>query len=151
MIDINTLRERITEVKLEVPEINSTLFVADDDELTTAMLDHKSADNILLMVVLPSYDGFGKEDESGIRTFLQFFILEKVDSKVFKNQDQYVDVFQKTLLVARKFVSILFGIKSNNCLPFDLDYNSLKMYPVSRKSQCNGWVIEMDDEKYQDF
>lgn len=151
MIDIITLRERIAEAKEEIPEIKTVGFVVDDDELSTLMTDHKTADNILLLVVLPSYDGFGKEDESGIRSFLQFFILEKVDTKTFKNQNQYIEVFQRTLLTARKFVNVLFGLESESCLSMDLDYNSLKMYPISRKSQCNGYIVEIDDEQYQDF
>lgn len=151
MIDPNTLREKVFEMKTDVSEIKSVKFVVDDDELSLELTAHTGKDNMLFGVVLPSYDGFGKEDESGIRSFLQFFVMEKVDYKTFKTQDEYIDVFQRTLLVARKIITHFFGVNGENCLSMDLDYNSLKVYPISKKSQCNGYVIEIDEEKYQDF
>lgn len=151
MIDPNTLREKVFEMKTNVSEIKSVKFVVDDDELASEFTAHTGKENMLLGVVLPSYDGFGKEDESGIRSFLQFFVMEKVDYKTFKTQDDYINVFQRTLLVSRKMINFFFGVDGENCLSMDLDYSSLKIYPVSKKSQCNGYVIEIDEEKYQDF
>ncbi|MCX8533095.1 hypothetical protein OEA66_12110 [Chryseobacterium sp. KC 927] len=138
-------------MKTSVSEIKSVKFVVDDDELSLELTSHSGKENMLLGVVLPSYDGFGKEDESGIRSFLQFFVMEKVDYKTFKTQEEYIDVFQRTLLVARKMITYFFGVNGENCLSMDLDYNSLKVYPISKKSQCNGYVVEIDEEKYQDF
>jgi hypothetical protein len=154
MIDPNTLRERISEIRPEIPEIKSVKFVVDDDELAAELKDHSVNDNILLVVVVPSFNGFGKEDESGVRSFLQFFLMEKIDIKNFKNQDQYIDVFQRVLLVVRKFLKKIFpsvDSEAVNCLSMNLDYSSLKINPVTKKSQCNGWMIEVDEEKYQDF
>ena len=155
MIDLNTLRERISEIKLEISEIKSVKFVVDDDELATEMKDHSVNDNVLLVVVVPSFNGFGKEDESGIRSFLQFFLVEKIDTKNFKTQDQYIDVFQRVLVVARKFLKQIFPSsdpdETVNCLSMNFDYSSLKVDAVTKKSQCYGWVVEVDEEKYEDF
>lgn len=151
MIDPNTLREKVADMRTAVPEINSVKFVVDDDELSSDLTSHTAKENIFLGVVIPSYDGFGKEDESGYRSFLQFFVMEKVDYKSLKNQDEYIAIFQRTLLVAKKIINNFFGTDGERCLSMDLDYNSLKVYPVSKKSQCNGYVIEIDDQKYEDF
>ncbi|AZA93044.1 Uncharacterised protein [Chryseobacterium nakagawai] len=155
MIEPNTLREKIAEIRPYIPEIKSVKFVVDDDEFAAELKDHAVNDNILLVVVVPSFNGFGKEDESGIRSFLQFFLMEKIDFKHFKTQDQYIDVFQKVLIVLRKFLKHIFHAsesdESVNCLSMNLDYSSLKINPVTKKSQCNGWVIEIDEEKYEDF
>lgn len=150
MIDPNTLREKVAEMKSSVIEIQSIQFVVDDDELSSKLTDHGVKENMFLGVVLPSYDGFGKEDESGYRSFLQFFIMEKVDYKTMKGED-YINVFQRTLMVAKKMIRFFFGVDGERCLSMDLDYNSLKVYPVAKKSQCNGYVIEIDEEKYEDF
>ena len=155
MIDPNTLRERISEIRPEIPEIKSVKFVVDDDELAAELKDHSVNDNVLLVVVVPSFNGFGKEDESGIRSFLQFFLMEKIDTKNFKTQDQYIDVFQRVLVVVKKFLKQIFPSSDSdegvNCLSMNLDYSSLKVNPVTKKSQCNGWMIEVDEEKYEDF
>jgi len=150
MIDPNTLREKVEDLKNAVPAIKAAEFVVDDDELSLVLKDHKEGDNMLLGVVLPSYDGFGQEDQSGYRSFLQFFIVEKTDYKTLKGS-MYVDIFQRTLVVAREIVRFLFGTDGERCLSLDLDYNSLKIYPVAKKSQCNGYVIEIDEEKFEDF
>ena len=97
MIDPNTLREKVSEMKASVIEIQSVQFVVDDDELSSKLTDHGVKENMFLGVVLPSYDGFGKEDESGYRSFLQFFIMEKVDYKTLKGQeyiDNYINIIQ---------------------------------------------------------
>jgi hypothetical protein len=155
MIDPNTLREKIFEIKPEIPEIKSVKFVVDDDELASELKDHSINDNIILIVVVPSFNGFGQEDQSGIRSFLQFFLMEKVDSKNFKTQDQYIDVFQRVLVVVRKFLKSIFPSADSDeavdCLSMNLDYSSLKVNPITKKSQCNGWMIEVDEEKYEDF
>jgi hypothetical protein len=76
--------------------------------------------------------------------------MEKVDYKTLKG-DEYINVFQRTLEVAKKMIRFFFGTDGERCLSMDLDYASLKVYPVAKKSQCNGYVIEIDEQKYEDF
>ncbi|KFF26862.1 hypothetical protein [Chryseobacterium vrystaatense] len=153
MIEPNTLREIVAEMRTDLPEVKSVKFVVDDDELAAELKDHSVTDNMILVVVLPSFNGFGKEDESGMRSFLQFFLMEKVDTKTFKTQDQYIDLFQRILVVVKKFLRKLFSSddENRNCLAMTLDYSSLKVNALTKKSQCNGWMIEVDEEKHEDF
>lgn len=149
MIDIKILREKIAEIRTEIPEIKKVEFLVTDDELASVMVDHKAAENMLLCVVVPSYAGFGEEDESGFKSFLQFFICEKVDLKVFKNQNDYIDTLQRISEVVKPFVQKMFS--REDCLSMDLDRSSLNIDAFSRKAQCMGYAIEVDEKSYVDF
>lgn len=110
---------------------------------------HKKEDNMLLCIVVPSYAGFGEEDESGFKSFLQFFICEKVDLKVFKNQNEYIDTLQRISEVVKPFVQKMFS--REDCLSMDLDRSSLNIDAFSRKAQCMGYAIEVDEKSYVDY
>ncbi len=149
MIDPNTLKESLIEATQNVPAIKKRYVLVTDDELVEKLSDHKDADNIMLVAVLPSYGGFGEEDNSGLISYMQFFILEKVDYKSFKNQDEYLAVFQRTLEAARQFVVEMFGINLLNCSAEQLQYD-FQIRPISRKAQCNGYEIQIDSKAYTD-
>ena len=148
MIDISLLKERLAELKPELPEIKKIEFVVTDDELANLMTDHKKEENLLLVVVVPSYSGFGEEDESGIQSYLQFFLCKKVDLKVFKNQDEYISTLEEILAVLKPFVKKLFT--NENCASFELERGTLRIDPFARKASCMGYSIEVD-EKSQKF
>lgn len=149
MIDPNTLKETLIEVTQNIPAIKKRHVLVSDDEMVEFLSDHKAADNILLLAVLPTYGGFGEEDASGAISYLQFFVLEKVDYKSLKNQDEYIAVFQRTISVARDFVKEMFGINLLNCTGEQLQYD-FQIRPVSRKAQCNGYEIQIDSKAYTD-
>lgn len=149
MIDIKILREKIAEIRTEIPEIKKVEFLISDDELANVMGFHKKEDNMLLCIVVPSYAGFGEEDESGFKSFLQFFICEKVDLKVFKNQNEYIDTLQRISEVVKPFVQKMFS--REDCLSMDLDRSSLNIDAFSRKAQCMGYAIEVDEKSYVDY
>ncbi|KNB60980.1 hypothetical protein [Chryseobacterium sp. Hurlbut01] len=149
MIDIKLLREKIAETRTEIPEIKKIEFLVTDDELANVMTDHKKEDNLMLVVVVPTYSGFGEEDESGFNSYLQFFLCEKVDLKVFKNQDAYVEVLQRISEVVKTFVIKLFA--RENCLSLNLERSSLNIDTFARKSQCMGYSIEVDEKSYLNF
>lgn len=151
MIDILTLKERTVEVKSLIPEIKFTDFVASDDELVHSLMNLKKSDNIMLVSVVPSYSGFGIEDSSGFRTYLNFYILEKTDDKQLRNRDEYMAVFQRTLAAARRFIAEVFSIEGQLCISSELEYSSLMLRPVINKAQCYGWMLEIDEKKYEDF
>lgn len=149
MIDIKTLREKIAEVRVDIPEIKRVEFLVTDDELANIMGDHKKEENMLLCVVVPSYGGFGEEDDSGFKSYFQFFICEKVDLKVFKNQNDYIETLQRISEVVKPFMKKMFA--RENCLAMDLDRDSLSIDVFTRKSQCMGYAIEVEDKTYFDF
>lgn len=149
MIDPNTLKESLIEATQNVPAIKKRHVVATDDEFVEFLSDHKTGDNLLLVAVLPAYGGFGEEDASGAISYMQFFVLEKVDYKSFKNQDEYLAVFQRTLEAARQFLVEMFNINLLNCTQEQLQYD-FQIRPVSRKAQCNGYEIQIDSKAYTD-
>ena len=149
MIDPNTLKESLIEATQNVPAIKKRHVVATDDEFVEFLSDHKTGDNLLLIAVLPAYGGFGEEDASGAISYMQFFVLEKVDYKSMKNQDEYLAVFQRTLEAARQFLVEMFNINLLNCTQEQLQYD-FQIRPVSRKAQCNGYEIQIDSKAYTD-
>lgn len=151
MIDILTLKERAVEAKALIPEIQFLDFVASDDELIETLQERTSSDNIMMVCVIPSYSGFGVEDESGFRSYLNFFFLEKTDYKKMKNRDDYLAVFQRTLSVARQFISEVFAIDGSLCISAELEHKSLAIRAVTRKAQCNGYLVEIDEKKHEEF
>lgn len=149
MIDPNTLRESLIEATQNVSAIKKRHVVATDDEFVEFLSDHKTGDNLLLIAVLPAYGGFGEEDASGAISYMQFFVLEKVDYKSMKNQDEYLAVFQRTLEASRQFLVEMFNINLLNCTQEQLQYD-FQIRPVSRKAQCNGYEIQIDSKAYTD-
>lgn len=149
MISPTILKENIAEVASLIPAIKRKEVLVTDDELAEKLADHKNTDNILLVAVLPSYGGFGEEDNSGIISYMQFFLLEKVDYKKFKNNDEYLEVFDRTLEAARAFLNGMFGIELLNCSKEQLQYD-FQIRPISRKAQCNGYEIQIDSKAYTD-
>lgn len=153
MIDPNTLKESLIEATQNVPAIKKRHVLVTDDEMVDFLGEHKAGnkpgDNILLLAVLPAYGGFGEEDASGAISYMQFFVLEKVDYKSMKNQDEYLAVFQRTLEAARLFLVEMFNINLLNCSKEELQYE-FQIRPVSRKAQCNGYEIQIDSKAYTD-
>lgn len=149
MIDPNTLKESLIEATQNVPAIKKRHVLVTDDEMVDFLGEHKAGDNILLLAVLPTYGGFGEEDAAGAISYMQFFVLEKVDYKSFKNQDEYLAVFQRTLEAARQFLVEMFNINLLNCTQEQLQYD-FQIRPVSRKAQCNGYEIQIDSKAYTD-
>ncbi len=150
MIDPLLLREKVAEVTANIPEIKRKMFVASDDELAEDLQDHKKADNILLMSVIPSYGGHGEEDNAGTYSYLQFFFLEKVDSTSFKNSDEYLAVFSRTLAALRRFLAELFEVEVLNCSRDQLQFD-FTIRAVSRKAQCNGYELQIDSKSFMPF
>lgn len=147
MISPKKLKENIMEATAYIPAIKSREVVATDDEFVEFLKDHKEADNILLVAVLPAYGGFGEEDEAGTMSFMQFFLLEKVDYKKLKGDD-YIAVFERTLAAARDFLSGMFGL-GVGCQVDVLQYD-FQIRPISRKAGCNGYEIQIDSKAFAD-
>lgn len=150
MIDPVTLKETIMEATAAIPDIRRREIVATDDEFVDVLGELKTGDNLLLVAVLPAYGGFGQQDQAGVYSYMQFFVLQKVDYKALKNRDEYVAVFQRTLAAAVAFVRDLFGISALNCSAEQLQYD-YQIRPISRKAQCNGYEIQIDSRAFTDY
>lgn len=150
MIDPVTLKETIMEATAAIPDIRRREIVATDDEFVDVLGELKTGDNLLLVAVLPAYGGFGQQDQAGVYSYMQFFVLQKVDYKALKNRDEYLAVFQRTLDAAAAFVRDLFGISALNCSDEQLQYD-YQIRPISRKAQCNGYEIQIDSRAFTDY
>ena len=139
----------VMEATSDISEITRRSLVATDDELVELLNDHKTG--IIFLSVLPSFSGYGvDEDNSGIISFLQFFVLEKTDYSSLKKQDEYIEIFQRTLEAAKKFMNHVYKQNINNCSADELQYD-FSLRPISRKAQCNGWEIQIDSRAYYDL
>lgn len=149
MIDPVQLKENIMEATAGIPAIKKREILVTDDELIDILGEHKATDNILLVAVLPNYSGGGEEDNASVISYMQFFVLEKVDYKALKNRDEYLAVFQRTLEAAKLFLEKMFLSEQLNCSLEQLQYD-WQMRAVSRKAQCNGYEIQIDSRSYTD-
>lgn len=149
MINPVILKELIMEATALNPAIKKRSLVVTDDELVELLGDHKAGDNILLIAVLPTYGGSGEEDQASIISYMQFFLLEKVDYKSLKNNDEYLNVFERTLAAAVDFLTQMFTATGRTCLADVLQYD-YQIRPVSRKAQCNGYEIQIDSKAFTD-
>lgn len=143
------MSEHIAESTANIPSIKKLEILVTDDELADILSRHKESENIMLVAVMPSYSGFGEEDDAGVISYLQFFVLEKVDYTKFKNKDEYLAVFERTLSVARDFVINMFLLEDVNCSLEQLQYD-YQIRPISRKAGCNGYEIQIDSKAYID-
>lgn len=150
MITIRQLREAMAEIVSEIPEINKIRYVDDDDQLADRMEKHKESDNTMLVCLVPNYTGFGEnEDITGYMSYLQFFLLDKVDYKKFKNDDDYLNVLIKIQDIVSDFMRVLFDYQVGECLLFgNLKHETLVIRSVRNKAQCMGWEIQVDDKTY---
>lgn len=150
MITIRQLREAMAEIVSEIPEINKIRFVIDDDQLADTMEKFKNTENTMLVCLVPTYQSFAEnEDITGYISFMQFFLVDKVDYKTFPSEDAFTELFIKIQEIAFDFISKLFDYQIGACLVFgNLQHNSIVIRPVRNKAQCNGWEIQIDDKTY---
>lgn len=150
MITIRQLREAMAEIVSQIPEIHKVRYVDDDDQLADRMEKHKESDNTMLVCLVPNYTGFGdNEDITGYMSYLQFFLLDKVDYKKFRNDDDYLDVLIKIQDIVSDFMRVLFDYQIGECLLFgNLKHETLVIRSVKNKAQCMGWEIQVDDKTY---
>jgi|GEM_PF-2016057 len=148
MITIKTLREALAEIISEIPEIKTVKEVSNDDRFVERLTNHKNADNSLLIVVVPVYNGFGTEDNGGFLTHLQFFILDKIDYKTTAPEEAQ----EKLQPVVQDFLKKLFAYSHNACRIFNnLDRESIDIIAITNKGNCAGWEIQATDKSYTGY
>lgn len=146
MLRVNDLKTLLQECQNEITGINKNILLLDDSELTNFLKDLKPTDNCMLIGVMPQFQPKGSEDSIEFIAQLQFMILKKSADKDFKNHDEYLQMFQDTQDLMMEFIEKLFGEKMENLCSGMANYieESISVYPVWRKAQCNGWAIEID-------
>ena len=149
MLNITRLREFLAEAKAEIPTIKFTDMVVDDSQLIDFLKDRKPADNNFLIAIVPQFTIDGTEDRTKWQNQLMFMILAKGARRDFKNNDEYMQVYADTQATALAFVQYLLTEKTGDNSTFcglfnELVENSISVYPIWEKAQCNGWMVEID-------
>ena len=130
-----------------ISEINHIEMIIDDSQLANRISEVHVADNLLLYGVLPDYGG-DYRDEEGVMydNGLDFLILKKTEYTDV-SYNEFNDLMQETLMVARKFLTFVYGEKNNpNTCPtfYYLKEGSEKITPVWAKAGCNGYMVSFN-------
>lgn len=148
MIDLRELREALAEIKISLPQIKTHKLVSTDDRFVDKLERHKKEDNTLLVTVMPAFKGFvaeEKNDLGGFRTYLQFFILNKIDYKTEEPEDVQIELQP----LVQDFIKALAEHETNDCYTFgNMDWSSISIMGVTNKASCCGWEIQIDDQTY---
>lgn len=139
-----SLKNILDRLQRDVPEINKNWIVVNDSHLGNSLQDMELKDNLFLVGLLPSYDTNGSDvDNYKTATFGQLILVEKTDYSEL-SPEMFIDVFQRTFKVIEKIRDLLCEYASSGCEAglFQLDISSLKMDPIYKLSQCNGWSLE---------
>ena len=148
MITVQQLRNYLAEKLVQIPELKTSQLIIDDSELSKFLKELKENQSPILIGVMPAYPIQGTEDITQWNNKLMFMILDKV---AYRDTDHsaYLDIFQNTQEIVRKFVYQMLEEKENaeglfcNQMAW-LEENSANVYPIWKKQGCNGWGIEID-------
>jgi len=145
MLRVNQLKSLLEESQQEINGLNKNVLLLDDSELTNFLKDLKTTENCILIGIMPQFPVTGNEDGIKFISQLQFMILKKTSDKNI-NHDEYLDVFQETQDLMLLFITNFLGEKMEDLCSGTADVveNSISVYPVWRKAQCNGWALEID-------
>lgn len=142
------LQNLLTHFEGVISEINKTWMVIDDTHVVNTLGDVSLEENMFLVGLVPQYNTQG-DNSDNFRTvaYGQFLILEKTDYSNLDKQ-QFLDVFQRTFAVAENIRNLLIEYSAEKQCEFpflmQMDLNSLKMEPIYKLAQCNGWSLEFD-------
>lgn len=142
------LREFIHEIKSSVEGINSAWLVVDDSQLGADLEAKEKQENAYLIGVLPNYESKVRNGDSVKENIIsQILVLEKVDYSELNN-DEFVDVFERTYQLAKKVSEMLQDKLDGGCFGGGtmLLLEDLEIVPIWKKSQCNGWSINFSIE-----
>ncbi len=143
MISINSLREFLAECKSEFPEIKKETLLFDDGDIINYMKDFPESENIFMLGIIPEFDSDGKNrDALNFQNHLAFLFMEKISYKI--THDQKLQVFHRTLELAKKFVSKLVNeAGESSCHEMNLiEADSIGIHPVMNLASCNGYEVE---------
>lgn len=142
------LKNLLTHLNGEIDQINKNWIVINDSHVGQVLSEVGTEENMFLIGLLPNYDTAG-QDSDNFRTvaFGQILVLEKTDYSDL-NQEQFMDVFQRTFAVTEQIRDLLIEYSAEKQCQFpylmQLDINSLRMEPIYKLSQCNGWALELE-------
>lgn len=148
MISILRLKEYLAECKASIEAINSTMLVVDDSQIVDKMASRQDKDNQILVAVIPEFDSAPSTSEDAIQdnNFLAFLVLEKTNYSAL-NDDKEILIWERTqktieLLRQKLLLDSDPDEGSGTCPEMQfLDVTSIKIQPVWKLAQCNGWIL----------
>lgn len=142
---INWFRQYLADLQTEFPEINSQRLLIDKTALTKYLEAHQSDNNLLLVGIMPDFNGKGANaDEFKVVNVTQLMVLKKTSLSEI-NHEEFLDIFEETYLVIEKVLQHILNQSLEGCneLRF-LNTQGIKITPVWNLSSCNGWKIMLD-------
>jgi len=145
-MDPLNLKNFLIHLQSQFTEINRNWMVVNETHVGNILSEVSQEENAFLIGVLPTYDTDG-ESSDNYRTvaYGQFLIVEKTDYSNL-DQEQFLDVFQRTFKITEQIRDLIirYSAEKQCAFPFlmEIDINSLKMDPVYKLYQCNGWSLE---------
>jgi hypothetical protein len=148
MISVTSLKAFVTEIQSRIAAINFSEVVVDDSQLTNFLKDLERSQNQMLFGIIPEYPIQGDQDRLKWNNQLMFMVLEKTNSRNQKHSD-FLQMMENTLQSAKAFTEILLSEKAGDNGDFcgianQLIENSIRIYPIWNKAECNGWGIDID-------
>lgn len=144
MILVSELRTYVAEKKAQLAGVNKAFVVVEKGELVKFLSDLTRDDNQILVAVMPDARSKAKdEDNISMNNALAFLFLEKTEYSVI-NQDEWLDIFERTQVTALEFVKMIVDEISTGGCDFNryLDPNNMSIEPESGLDSCNGWSVE---------
>jgi hypothetical protein len=137
------LKELLSEIKSGIPEIKRTISLIDDSDLSD-FTENLVSSEMALIGVIPSYGHRGKIGAYRTVPVFQLDIIEKTDYSAIDN-DQYVQLYERTLKIMFQVRDFLLEKVEEGCYPMlsNIDVTSLEIDPIKKKSQCNGWSMDI--------
>lgn len=137
------LKEMLSEIKSEIPEIKRTISLIDDSDLSEFASDMITSE-MALVGVIPSYEHVGKIGAFKTLPIFQLDIVEKTDYSAINN-DEFVALYERTLKIMFKVRDFVLEKIEDGCYPMlsNIDVTSMTIDPIKKKAQCNGWSMDI--------
>ena len=148
MITLPQIQAILNEMKTSITNINTAELVIDDTQLVKFLEKHKTADNNILLGIIPEYPIEGDQDRLKWNNQMMFMVLQKVSDRD-TNHDSFLTIMEQTRQCAEQFIQILLAEKSGDNGDFcgtanELTENSIHVFPIWNKSACHGWGINVN-------
>lgn len=141
------LKELLSEIKSEIPEINTAKTVVDDADITRFVGDLNTDHNMVLIGAIPSYSHKGKISAFQMLPVFTLFVMEKCDYSSISN-DEYIVLLDRTFAVMVKVRDFLLEKIEDGCYELlnGLDVTAMEIDPAKHKADLNGWSMDIITE-----
>jgi hypothetical protein len=143
MLLVNELRNYITLLKDEIPEITDSQTVMDDSQLSKFLKD-QPLDAVLIVGIIPKHKPIGSTDSLVSQDQTSILLLNKVD-RAEMTHDAFLDNIHRMQAIARNLTNRLRDdADDDECCSFMryLKANTLDINPIWGLNSCDGYQID---------